>query len=319
MTPRPSITAIVITRDEVGHVERCIGSLLPAVARIVVVDSGSTDGTREVARELGADVYENAWTNHSNQLNWALDHCAITTDWVLRLDADEYLEPALQRQLVGGLDALPPSVHGVLLARKYHFLGRWIRHGGMHPLYHLRLWRNGSARIEPRWMDEHAVLGEGESARLEGAFVDDNRRDITWWSQKHLRYATLEAVQAALDELDPLRSGLEAPQQRLEGAAASKRWLKQHVYNKLPPGLGPLLYFQYRYLLRFGFLDGWPGLAFHFLQGCWYRVIVDLRRRELAQVVKGETSLGKRIDALERATGLRLRDSLPGNAQGGNA
>jgi hypothetical protein len=129
-----------------------------------------------------------------------------------------------------------------------------------------------------------------------------------------LRYATLEAVQTVLDELDS-HSGADANGQHLQGAAASKRWLKQRVYNKLPLGVGPLLYFQYRYLLRLGFLDGWPGFAFHFLQGCWYRVVVDLRRRELAQVMNAEPSLEGRIDALERATGLQIRESLADDAR----
>ncbi len=314
ITPPPSITAIVLTRDEAGHIERCIDSLRPVVARICVVDSGSTDGTRELARTRGADIFEHAWSNHSTQFNWALDHCNIDTDWVLRLDADEYLEPALQRELAGRLDALAGDVHGVLLPRKYHFLGRWIRHGGMHPMRHLRLWRRGSARIEPRWMDEHAVLDRGRVQHFAGAFVDDNQRDITWWSQKHLRYATLEAAQTVLDELDA-QSGPAATDAQLHGSAAMRRWLKQRIYNKLPFGIGPLLYFQYRYFLRLGFLDGIPGFAFHFLQGFWYRVLVDLRRREIARALAGEASRDGRIGALERVTGMRIREpSSPASA-----
>lgn len=313
--PPPSITAIVLTRDEAGHIERCLASLRPVVARICVVDSGSSDGTRELARARGADIYENAWINYSAQFNWALDHCGIDTDWVLRLDADEYLEPALQRELTGRLATLADDVHGVLLPRKYHFLGRWIRHGGMHPMHHLRLWRRGSGRVEPRWMDEHAVLERGKVLEFDGAFVDDNQRDITWWSQKHLWYATREAAQAVLDELDA-QAGSTATGPPLHGSAATRRWLKQRIYNKLPLGIGPLLYFQYRYFLRLGILDGMPGFAFHFLQGFWYRVLVDLRRREIARALAGETSRDGRLDALERVTRLRIRESSSPAATG---
>ena len=198
---KPSITAIVLTQDESLHIRRCVESLAPAAERVCVVDSGSTDDTVAIARSLGAEVFTNPWINQAAQFNWALDHCGVRTGWVLKLDADEYLEPDLQVELAQRLGALPSDVHGVLMKRKYLFIGHWVRHGGMHPLFHLRLWRTGSARIEQRWMDEHPVLSSGSTTRFDGAFVDDNHRDRAWWSQKHIGHATREAVQVMLDDL----------------------------------------------------------------------------------------------------------------------
>lgn len=304
---RPSITAIVLTKDEGLHIQRCLESLAPAVARTCIVDSGSSDETIAVARSLGADVYEHPWINHAAQFNWALDHCGIATDWVLRIDADEYLERSLQSELVQRLPFVAGDVHGVLLKRKYYFLRRWVRHGGMHPIYNLRLWRTGSARIENRWMDEHAVLLKGSAVRFDGAFVDDNLRDLAWWSQKHVRYATLEAVQVILGR--EAASSHRGDSTRAESRHLSaKRWIKDNLYNRLPIGVGPLLYVCYRLFIRLGILDGSSGIAFHVLQGFWYRFLVDVRREELKQGLAGLADNHDRIATLERLTKLRIKD-----------
>jgi len=118
---KPSITAIVLTQDESLHIRRCVESLAPAAERVCVVDSGSTDDTVAIARSLGAEVFTNPWINQAAQFNWALDHCGVRTGWVLKLDADEYLEPDLQVELAQRLGALPSDVHGVLMKRKYLF------------------------------------------------------------------------------------------------------------------------------------------------------------------------------------------------------
>lgn len=306
MTTRPSITAIVLTKDEGLHIRRCIDSLAPAVQRICIIDSGSSDDTLPVARSLGADVYENPWINHAAQFNWALDHCGVSTDWVLRIDADEYLEPQLQAELAQRLPLLTNETHGVLLKRKYYFMRRWVRRGGMHPIYSLRLWRNGSARIENRWMDEHAVLQKGDTVRFEGAFVDDNLRDLAWWSEKHVRYATLEAVQVTMDRLG-MSARTDADPSNVASGALQKRWIKEKIYNRLPIGVGPCLYLIYRLFFRLGILDGTTGIAFHLLQGFWYRLLVDLRRLELARGIEGEATTEGKLLKLERLTGLRLQ------------
>lgn len=308
----PSLSAIVLTFDEALHIERCLASLAPVCQRICVVDSYSRDATVSLARALGAEVFEHPFVNQSDQFNWALDHCHLTTEWVLRLDADEYLEPALVAELREQLPLLPADVHGVLMARRYFFMGRWVRHGGLHPLYHLRAWRTGSARIERRWMDEHAVLERGRAVRFAGTFVDDNLRDLAWWSEKHVRYATREAVQVMLER--PAVVATEG--QRVGGQAGLKRWIKQRLYNKLPLGVGPLLLLGYRLFVRLGLLDGPTGVAFHVLQAFWYRLLVDLRRLELQRALAGLTDDTARVARLEQLTGLPVAafrtDAPPG-------
>ncbi|MEO1291843.1 MAG: glycosyltransferase family 2 protein [Pseudomonadota bacterium] len=280
---RPSLTVMILTRDEAIHIARCIESVKPVADRIYVIDSGSTDDTVAIARRCGAEVLHNDWVNHAAQVNFAIDAMPSETDWIFRIDADETLPPASASRLKDTLARMADDAAGIALRRQIIFLGRRIRWGGIEPSWQLRLWRSGQGRCEPRWMDEHmAVDGRVEKAALE--IVDENLNPLDWWTAKHNRYASLEAIEtlAAQGHLPP---GLL----RTETAAAPggtrqarmKRWLKEQVYNRLPTGLRSLSYFLYRYILRLGFLDGQAGYYFHLLQGYWYRSLVDAKVREI--------------------------------------
>jgi glycosyltransferase involved in cell wall biosynthesis len=285
------VTILILTRDEALHISRAIASVSRHVARVVVVDSGSTDDTVHLARAAGAEVFHNGWVNHAVQVNWAIDNCRIDTPWVFRLDADEIVQPDLW-------DALDPLIGGpaagLTVNRRIHFLGRWIRHGGLYPTRILRLWRTGRARCEDRWVDEH-MLVDGPVAHLDADVVDINLNSVGWWTDKHNAYATRTAYEALRRADDP---GAAA----MGGQARAKRWLVRNVYRRLPLGLGPFAYFLWRYLARFGFLDGWPGLAFHVLQGFWYRFLVDVKTWEIRRVM--------RDDGVDLAEAVRRRYGL---------
>ncbi len=267
-----ALTAVILTRDEARHIERCIASVAGLAARIVVVDSGSTDATVALARAAGADVLEHPWINYATQFNWALDSAEIATPWTLRLDADEVVLPELAASL-GAFLAGSPAAAGATVDRRIHFLGRWMRWGGVYPVAQLRLFRTGRGRCEDRWMDEHIAV-DGPVVHLAGDIADINLNNIGWWTAKHNAYATREAVDAILADGAPAPAGLARQ-------ARAKRWVKHEVYGRLPLGLRALLYFLYRYVLRFGWLDGWQGLVFCALQGGWYRFLVDVKIAEL--------------------------------------
>lgn len=268
-----SLTVLILTHNEARHIERCIASLGGVAERIVVVDSGSTDATRELAAAMGAEVLTNPWINYATQFNWAIDHADARTDWIMRLDADEVVLPALQAELAR-LDT--QTVAGLTINRQIHFLGRWLRWGAVYPVQTLRLWRAGRGRCEDRWMDEH-ILVDGEVRHINADIADINLNNIGWWTDKHNRYATRLAIDALLLEARPdsADGGAIGWQPRL------KRWIIRNVYAVLPLGLRSLGYFLYRYVLRLGFLDGWPGLVFHGLQGGWYRFLVDVKISEI--------------------------------------
>ena len=278
------LTVIILTFNEELHLARCLQSLHGVAKRVVVVDCFSTDGTVALAKTQGADVVQHAWVNHSSQLNWALDNVSIDTQWTMRLDADEVVTPELAAALNSGLSGYPDAVMGLTVNRRIHFLGRWIRHGGIYPIHMLRIWRTGHGRCENRWMDEHMVL-EGEIAHVEGDIADINLNNVTWWTDKHNHYASREAVDLLMHRT---QGSQETATTRLNLQAGIKRWLKVNVYARLPLGVRALMYFLYRYFLRLGLLDGWQGFAFHFLQGFWYRFLVDVKVHELEALMKSQ-------------------------------
>jgi glycosyltransferase involved in cell wall biosynthesis len=302
-----SLTVIILTYNESLHIERCIRSAQQVAKDILVVDSGSSDDTVDLARSLGARVLQNPWTNHATQINWALDHVAIGTDWVMRLDADEFLDERLAGTLGEALTTAPIDVGGFEINRRIRFMGREIKHGGMAPMWVTRLWRRGWARCESRWMDEHMVVSRGRVARLSGGIIDDNLNSLTWWTQKHNAYASREAVDL-LDAKYRLGLGDEGTE-GLNRQARIKRWLKTRVYSRLPLGVRPWLYFFYRTFFRLGFLDGSRGNLFHTLQKLWYRQLADANVAEVEDVVHRGCDARKAIH-----NGLGVELSVAGHA-----
>ena len=170
------LTIIVLTKDEEANLPVLLASAGGVGAAFVIVDSGSTDDTVAIAEAAGCKVLNHAFENHAAQLNWSIDHADITTPWVMRMDADERFTPELVDELRDTLPKLGGEVTGLLLKRQVWFWGRWIRHGGYYPTWLLRVWRNGRARCEQRWMDEHMILDGGEIHRLRHDIIDENHK-----------------------------------------------------------------------------------------------------------------------------------------------
>jgi len=273
------ITAIVLVYNEERHLARCLANIADVVSSVVVVDCHSTDRTVEIAREFGASILVNPWLNYASQFNWALSQMAPDTDWVLRIDADEVLTPFLKEEMRTRLHSLDGAIAGVFFGRRMTFQGKLICHGGIFPVRVLRLFRWGFGQCENRWMDEHIKV-TGPTEDFSGELVDDNLNSLTWWTEKHNKYASREAIDLLNLELGFMPHDTVA--NLLSGKQVGvKRWLKEVVYARLPGGLRAFIYFAYRYFLRLGFLDGKEGTAFHFLQGFWYRYLVDAKMAEV--------------------------------------
>jgi glycosyltransferase involved in cell wall biosynthesis len=302
---KPDISVIILTFNEELHIERCIKNLQPIARQIFIVDSFSTDKTVPLCKALGASVFQRAWKNYADQFQWGLDNCPIQTSWVMRMDADEYLESRLIDEIISQFPTLSNDINGIYLKRKHHFLGRWIRHGDRYPLLLLRIWKNGQAHIENRWMDEHVVLHAGNSVVFDGDFVDDNLNTVEWFIEKHNRYASREMVDI-LNHKYQLFARDESIDESQTGQAKIKRFVKETFYNKLPLFVRPVLYFFYRYILRLGFLDGLEGFGYHFMQGFWYRCLVDLKCLEAERALAAAVSKEEKIARLVKLTGLKL-------------
>ncbi len=297
-----NITAIILTFNEELHIRRCIDSLKGVVTDIVLVDCGSTDRTREIAVSMGAAVLTNQWVNYATQFNWALGQLQPDVDWVLRIDADEYLSPEFAEEIRQSLPAVASGVVGVYCNRWIVFQGRCIRYGGVLPIRVLRLFRFGQGKCENRWMDEH-IRVDAPTVDFTGDLIDYNLNSLAWWTEKHNSYSSREAV-----DLLNLRYGFmpldSVASLRTRSQAGLKRWIKEKIYVRLPGGFRAFAYFFYRYVLRFGFLDGRAGTTFHFLQGFWYRYLVDAKVYEVEQhILKTECSV---VDAIDQVLSIKV-------------
>jgi glycosyltransferase involved in cell wall biosynthesis len=274
------VTVVVLTCNEERNLDACLQSVAGWVARIIVVDSGSTDGTLAIARRQGAEIAAHPFDTHAAQWRWALEQLPIATDWVLGLDADQRVTPALRASIEAAFAGSGPLPDGFFLCRRQIFQGRWIRHGGYYPKYLLKLFRRDAVSIDLADRVDHHFRVSGATVRLRGDLVEDNQneRRLGDWIDKHTRYARLQALEEleALEELQARgRPGRfwGRPDQRVD-------WFKRR-WARLPLFLRPWLYFTYRYVFRLGFLDGREGFVFHFMQALWYRTLVDAMRREL--------------------------------------
>lgn len=273
-----TLSLIVLTHNEEPNIEQCLKSVQGVAQNVFIVDSGSTDRTLEVAHRHNAHVVTHEFINQAQQFNWALDNLPIESDWILRLDADEYLLPELRDEIARVLPETPAEITGFYMKRRLIFLGRWIRKGGHYPTWLLRLFRFGKARSEQVEINEHIVLLEGSSRRLKNDFVDENHKGLGFWTFKHEGHAARKAR-----FLSTLQQGYDPAwlEPRLFGSQPErKRWLIHNLYGCTPLFARAFLYFLYRYVFRLGFLDGREGLIFHFLHGCWYPFYTDAKLYE---------------------------------------
>lgn len=299
------VTTVILTFNEEIHIERAIACAKAYSPEVLVVDSYSTDRTVELALAAGARVLQNPFVSHARQFNWALDNGDITTPWTLRLDADEIIGPDLAAKISGELPSLENDVSGILFNRRHIFMGKWVRHGGRYPLYMLRLWRTGLGRAEDRWMDEHIVVQEGRTIIWEGEFSDACERDLSFFIRKHDSYATREAIEILDKKYNLLGRASETGYSSHQ--ARTKRFIKEHLYNHLPLGTGPMLYFLYRTLIQRGILDGKTGMIYHVMQGFWYRMLVFSKTIEFDRAISGEKNKLDKINKLSIISDIDLK------------
>jgi glycosyltransferase involved in cell wall biosynthesis len=268
-------TVIILTKNEETDIERCIRSVEGWVKRIVIVDSGSTDRTVEIAERLGVEIVRHEpFVDYGRQFNWAIDNLRIKTTWVFRLDADEVITPELRKELEKELEHhATDDVSGFMMRYKVEFMGRYLMHGGFYPFQKITIFKYGKGRFEERAMGEHIVLSEGRCVYLKNDAIHHTLKTLDLYINKHNWYATRE-VQDYFD----VRSGRENA--LLDGQPEKAKKLRDGLYYRLPMFLRARLFFWYRYYLRLGFLDGTPGYIFAFMQAYWYRTLVDAKLYE---------------------------------------
>ena len=270
------ITVIILTRNEEIHIERAIKSALSITNNVIIIDSNSTDNTIFIAQKYNVIIKNASFNNFSEKLNWCIESIEFKTPWVVRLDADEYFTNNFERKLSKYLNNIEPDVSAIFVNRQLWFMNKYIKHGGYYPNLSIRIWKDKSVVCEARDLDEHLIVKSGFPKFLDLDIIDNPLFNFTHWIIKHNSYAILEAK----TYLKNLESNTSTTQKEIKNSffgkkSERKRWIKESVYYALPIFFRSFLYFLYRYILKFGFLDGTRGFLFHFYHSLWYRFLVD--------------------------------------------
>ncbi|WP_017323917.1 glycosyltransferase family 2 protein [Synechococcus sp. PCC 7336] len=277
-----NIVAIVLTFNSEASIAQVIESCQELVARILVVDSYSSDRSLDIVRSYRCELVQHEFKNYSKQRNWAQDYANLAPeDWVLHLDSDEVISPELAasiRQLKASDSE--PDVDGYLIRRLSYFLGKPIRYGNINPSWHLRLFRAKCGQCEERLYDQHYIV-PGATRKLAGTMLDLQLTSLETWTASHNRWSTAEAAEVNRRISQAKEEAQTLPATLRGDIRMKKRWLKNNIWYKSPPLLRPFLFFFYSYFLRLGFLDGRAGLIFHVLQSFWFRFLVDAKLVEL--------------------------------------
>jgi glycosyltransferase involved in cell wall biosynthesis len=253
------LSVVVITYNEEANIGRTLPSVQPLVedgkGEIIVVDSGSTDRTVEIAKAYGAKVFIEEWKGYAAQKNSAIDKA--NGDWILSLDADEEVDSELREELghsgdnlpiaagewchtmrqSGNLEYLKGAPNAFLIRRKNYFLGRWMKRGGFWPDPKLRLLRRGAGRFEDRAVHEDVRVNGSTKLIPRGALIHHSYPTLSDFIDHMNRYSALGA--------------------EMVGAKGKVRFSFINIV------LRPLFTFIYNYFFRLGFLDGREGLLLH--------------------------------------------------------
>jgi glycosyltransferase involved in cell wall biosynthesis len=286
-----ALSAFILTRNEERNLEDCLKSLAGWCTDIHLVDSFSTDRTLEIARRYGAEVHQHAFEGHTKQRTWALRNLPFRNEWVLALDADHRVTPELRDELRRVFADPPKNIAGFYVHRRQIFRGRWIRHGGFYK-YQLKIFQHAKAFLDENEFDYRFYVN-GPTAKLKHDILEANQNEwqISFFIEKHNRFAgelALEEFQRAHGDLGGYMTKLTPfgnPDQRI-------LWLKTK-WNNLPLYFRPFALFFYRYFLMLGFLDGKEGFIFHFMQGLWCRLLIDIRREELEAAAQARSADAK--------------------------
>ncbi|MBF0275648.1 MAG: glycosyltransferase family 2 protein [Nitrospinae bacterium] len=263
-----NLTAIILTCNEELNVPHAIKSVSGWAKDVFVLDSGSTDETVKQSEELGAKVFYNKFENYSKQRNYALTQLPVTTEWILFLDADEYLMEELKEEIAIEIEK-KNAKDAYQIKYRLIWMEKWIKRG-YYPTYLLRLVKRSKTICEERAVNEHLIV-DGEIGYLENDIIHEDRKGIISWSSKHLKYIQMEADELCkdFDEDEYVNISFWGNQ------AERRRWLRYRVWGRMPRFVRPFLYFIYRYFINRGFLDGKEAFIFHFLHGCWFPFMID--------------------------------------------
>ena len=272
---------VILTYNEEVHLPRLLQSIRHLNAPVFILDSGSTDSTLLIAEEFGATILQHPFENHPKQWDYALNNFDIQTPWIIGLDADHIVTPELSARLVDFRNEDYEGINGIYFNRKNFFKGRWLKHGSYYPFYQLKMIRRGIGYSDLNENMDHRFVTPGNTIIWkDGHILEENLKEnnIAFWIDKHNRYSDLVAREE-IERMQLLRTQTTRP--HFWGTPDERRARFKQLWWRLPRYLRPTLYFVYRMTFQLGILDGRTGIIFHFLQGFWFRLIVDIKIDEI--------------------------------------
>lgn len=265
---KQTATCIIITKNEELNIERAVKSAKLLCNRIIVVDSGSADKTVQIAKDNGAEVFLHEFISHGKQFNWALDNCDISTDWVIRLDADEEITKEVANELSELFEKhKDDDVNGIVFRFKVYFLGKFLKHGAMYPFLKLCAFKAKKGRVIEELMRDQTVITDGKTIYLKNDCLHYDFKSLTDWINKHNTYASME--------LNNLYSKNGNDDQKLISSIKKTKKIRDGFFYKLPMFFRAKLYYLYIVIFKLAFLDGRPGLIHAYLHAFWYRYLID--------------------------------------------
>ncbi len=273
----PKVDVLIATLNEASHIAETVENSRQ-LGNVFVLDSGSTDGTQELARQAGATVTEHAFMNYAAQKNWGLDNLPFTGEWIFILDADERLTPALIDDIRKAVARSDGTV-AYFINRMVIFMGQAIRHGGYFPSWNLRLFKRGRARYEERSVHEHMVCA-GRTAYLPHYMLHLRRESLSQYIAKHIGYADMESNEWIKRKCG--QSTTARTSQLFEESLFIHQWTRRNIWPKTP--FRPAVRFMYMYCLRLGFLDGLAGWHLAWLMANYEYMIGLLYAEKLSQL-----------------------------------
>lgn len=264
-----NISVIILCYNEEIHIERALNSALSLTPEVFIIDSHSTDNTIKIASEYPVKIMQFDWNENStlsDKLNFAIRTCNFKTEWILRLDSDEYLMPGFNEIINKKLPQITSDIKGIKITRNIFFMGKHLKYG-KNSYSEVRIIKSKGILCENRLLDEHFIIEKEQITNLDLNIADDNLKDLDSFILKHINYSSKEAIEIINKNLNILDNNAT-----------------NSFYYKMPSFWRCILLFFQKYILHLGFIDGKYGFIYIFLQCLWYRILCDAKVEEIYKI-----------------------------------
>lgn len=262
------VSVIILTLNEEENIGQCLKSIYGWSDDIYIVDSNSIDRTVEIAKKYTDNIYTIEKGHWENLRNWAISNIPLKYEWIIFVDADEWLTKELKNEITGKTNS-DIEESGFYVPRRFIFLGKWLKHGRQYGKGELRLFKHKKTRYIRTPENLEAAAVDGKVGILKNNMIHQDLKPFSAWIDRHNRYSSLAA-----------KRYIEIREGKIDEASMS-RTLLQKIWYKFPLWVRPALMFFYVYVIKLGFLDGKEGLIYHLHHALWYELLIYTKAKEM--------------------------------------